>query len=191
MIADSYFLEDRPSETRHADGWSLLELVSAKGRARAAARSAMTRAGWVCDRCQAKRCGCGSGSLEEECCHGSRPAAPKALYAETPSETPSLVADITVVVNTIRDPSILPLWRREYLARSAIMNPLGHEATSDRLFEVCALASGCEGCRLAYSTDQAKSSRQTVRDKIQNILASAITEAAAVSRTRCCEVEPG
>lgn len=198
MTADSYFLENRPAETRRVDGWSLFELISSKGRAMTTARVAMTDTDWGCDQCvpPPPRCSCGCGFLVGECRFQARALSPARGYPASRSispcppspkddtpETPC-VADITVIVNTIRDPIILPLWRREYHARSATMNPLGREAASDIFFELCALASGCAGCRAAYNTGRAKSGREGLRIRIQDILACAITEAFGVSLVR-------
>ncbi|KAF8340587.1 uncharacterized protein EI90DRAFT_2084567 [Cantharellus anzutake] len=63
-----------------------------------------------------------------------------------------------------------PAWRKQYERRIAGVNPFGGDVSSELLFEVCALRSGCDNCVSTLDYHHAIAVCSRLRSRLQSIL---------------------
>jgi hypothetical protein len=158
--ADSYLLNYAPSELRFVDGRKVFDLVSARERALRLARIAMSQTSLECYNCDG--------------------------YV---SATPTRDIDnphLSLYLNVTPDFAVRPEWRREFLSRTAAMNPFAPDATSETCFELCVEKSPCGSCKTSFANAESREARNRLRENLQNILSSVLEEIAPVRVMPVC-----
>jgi len=138
LKGDSFLLDNIPSETRLIDGQKVFQLVAAKERALKAARTALRNLELELPPPVSPR-----AASPEPRLWGFGVNPPQSSHSTHPSrlQASNVSPELASPVNAIPDPTIYPIWRREFIARTASMNPFAAETTSDAFVELLVLKS--------------------------------------------------